>query len=77
MKKMYEKETNHCLELYRDCQYYIHKFKWSLFNGASVPSPSALVLACRRTPGTSGEYSPHDFLALRKTVLVPGTILVI
>ena len=38
-----------------------------------LPSP---VLACRRTPGTSGENSPHDFLAVRKTVWVLGTLLV-
>ena len=31
----------------------------------------------RGTPGTSGEHSPHDFLAVRKTVWVPGTVVVI
>ena len=35
------------------------------------------VLACRGLLGNSGEHSPHDFLAVRMTVLVPGAVVVI
>ena len=34
-------------------------------------------LASRGTPGTSGEHSPHDFVAVRQTGLVPGIVVVI
>ena len=63
MKKMYKKEPNHCLTLYRECQYYIQYLnsKGCCLMAASVSPGIGL-------PGDFRENSPHDFLAVRKTV---------
>ena len=64
--------------------YSLKSFLKLIFPGISVISHfiaetvyKSVVIACRGTPGTSGEYSPHDFLAVRQTVWIPRAVVVI